>query len=141
VPILIHLFLDIYCVCLICNMISSFPLKTTKLVHFKTKKVEILHKYLLQFENYGIDIHRIIYFFILLINNFTVLWFVQCPSRGVLYFGRLTFADCTITKNRLKNSNIFIISRYLLLRLICNMISSFPLKTTKLVHFKTKKVV
>jgi hypothetical protein len=33
--------------------------------------------------------------------------FVQCPSRVVLYFGRLTFADCTVTKNRLKNSNIF----------------------------------
>ena len=44
---------------------------------------------------------------ILLINNFTVVWFVQYPSRGVLYFGRLTFADCTVTKNRLKNSNIF----------------------------------
>jgi hypothetical protein len=44
---------------------------------------------------------------ILLIDNATVIWFVQCPSRGVLYFGRLTFADCTVTKNRLKNSNIF----------------------------------
>jgi hypothetical protein len=33
--------------------------------------------------------------------------FVQCPSHDVLYFGRLTFADCTVTKNRLKNSNIF----------------------------------
>ena len=44
---------------------------------------------------------------ILLIDNFTVIWFVQCPSHGVLYFGRLTFADCTATKNRLKNSNIF----------------------------------
>jgi hypothetical protein len=42
------------------------------------------------------------YWWILLIDNFTVIWFVQCPSRGVLYFGRLTFADCTVTKNRLK---------------------------------------
>jgi hypothetical protein len=33
------------------------------------------------------------YIVILLIDNFTVLWFVQCPSRGVLCFGRLTFAD------------------------------------------------
>jgi hypothetical protein len=42
-----------------------------------------------------------LYLLILLIDNFTVNWFVQCPSRGVLYFGRLTFADCTVTKNRL----------------------------------------
>jgi hypothetical protein len=41
-----------------------------------------------------------LYLLILLIDNFTVNWFVQCPSR--LYFGRLTFADYTVTKNRLK---------------------------------------
>ena len=77
------------------------------------------------------------YKFILLIDNFTVIWFVQCPSCGVLYFGRLTFADCTVTKNRLKNSNIFMTFAYIFVLLSFLLNRLFVVKVWVLYYFYT----